>query len=217
MQLTASLERNEASNFRESLAWLEGGGLVRAPGGRRRRPVLHVPPEKRVNLDFYKNNTIHFFLLPALLTRALARGVAAADLRANVAWWLDLYRWEFPLPERDGLGAEIERWLAHYRAAGALTDDGLDATHPIVRATEGVLENFREGYLVAARAVAAQQEWPIAEKALIDRMRRQFATSRLLGEVTKGEGSSVLVFANALSRLTELGHVDGRAPRPRRA
>lgn len=206
VQLTASLVRNEASNFRESLAWLEGGGLVeRLVDGD--GPVLHAPPEKRVNLDFYKNNTIHFFLLPALLTRALARGVPAGELRAHIAWWLDLYRWEFPLPQRDGLGGEIDRWLAHYRAAGAITDAGLDPTHPIVRATEGVLENFREGYLVAARAVAAQQEWPIAEKALIDRMRKQFATSRLLGEVTKGEGSSVLVFANALSRLTELGHV----------
>jgi len=38
-------------------------------------------------------------------------------------------------------------------------------------------------------------------------MRRQFATSLLLGEVRKPEGNSMVIFGNALSRLAELGHV----------
>ena len=59
--------------------------------------MLHVPTEKRMNLDFYKNNIIHFFLLPALLTRALLADVPLAGLSEQIAWWLDLYRWEFPL------------------------------------------------------------------------------------------------------------------------
>jgi glycerol-3-phosphate O-acyltransferase len=206
VHLTASLVRNDASNFRESLAWLEGGGLVErlvdCEG-----VVLHVPSAKRVNLDFYKNNTIHFFLLPALVTRGLLAGVAPEALQPYVAWWLDLYRWEFPLPDRDALGGEIARFLAYYRETGALVGDIVQPTHPLVQATAGVLENFREAYLVAARTVAGQQEWPIAEGALIERMRRQFATSRLLGEVHKREGSSVITFGNALSRLAELGHV----------
>src|SRR5207245_1615715 len=81
--------------------------------------VLHVPASKRINLDFYKNNTIHFFLVPSLLTRALLAEVPFSALRAHIGWWLDLYRWEFPLPERDALAAEIGRWLASARAAGA--------------------------------------------------------------------------------------------------
>jgi glycerol-3-phosphate O-acyltransferase len=206
VRLTASLERNQASNFRESLAWLEGGGLVERlvdAGG----PVLHVPTEKRLNLDFYKNNTIHFFLLPALLTRALLAGVPAVALRAEVAWWLDLFRWEFPLPERDRLAADVERCLEHYRGAGALSGDTVATSHPLIRVTNGILENFREAYLTAARTVAAQQEWPIAQPALMQRMRRQFSTALLLGEVHRPEGNSVITFGNALSRLAELGHV----------
>ena len=38
-------------------------------------------------------------------------------------------------------------------------------------------------------------------------MRGEFATSLLLGESHKPEGSSVLTFGNAISRLAELGHV----------
>src|SRR6185436_5841718 len=70
VRLTASLERNESSKFRESLAWLESGGLVQRLKDSN-GVVLHVPNDRRVSLDFYKNNIIHFFLLPSLLTRAL--------------------------------------------------------------------------------------------------------------------------------------------------
>ncbi len=205
-RITASLERNDQSDFRESLRWLEGGGLVERfvdSGG----VVLHVPVSKRLNLDFYKNNTIHFFLVPSLLTRALIAEVPFSALRAHIGWWLDLYRWEFPLPERDALAAEIGRWLAYYREVGALVGDGAALDHPVIRATAGILENFREAYLVAARALAAQEEWPIAQSALAQRMRRQFQTSLLLGEVHKPEGNSMITFGNALSRLAELGHV----------
>ena len=217
-RITASLERNDRSDFRESLRWLEGGGLVERfvdSGG----VVLHVPVSKRLNLDFYKNNTIHFFLVPSLLTRALIAEVPFSALRAHIGWWLDLYRWEFPLPERDALAAEIGRWLAYYREVGALVGDGAALDHPLIHATAGILEHFREAYLVAARALAAQEEWPIAQSALAQRMRRQFQTSLLLGEVHKPEGNSMITFGNALSRLAELGHVAvvrrGRAGRER--
>jgi glycerol-3-phosphate O-acyltransferase len=206
VRLTASLERNVTSDFRESLNWLEAGGLVerlRDVGG----PVLHVPSGKRFNLDFYKNNTIHFFLVPSLLTGALLAEVPLGTLRAHIAWWLDLYRWEFPLPEREALAVEIGRWVDYYREVGALVGDTVVPDHVLVHTTSGILENFREPYLVAARTLAALQEWPITHEALLQRMRRQFATSLLLGDVRKPEGNSVVTFGNALSRLTELGHV----------
>ena len=204
--LTESLLANEASRFREGLQWLEGGGLV----GRlvdSDGVVLHVPTAKRMNLDFYKNNTIHFFLLPALLTRALLAGVPRDQLVSRVGWWLDLYRWEFPLPERSALPGEIDRWLEEYGRLGCLVDGRLDAVHIVVRATSGILENFREAYWIAARTMAAQRDWPVKQSELLQRMRREFATSLLLGEAHKPEGSSMVTFANAISRLTELGHI----------
>ena len=206
VRLTSSLERNEASNYRESLGWLETGGLAeRLPDSD--GIVIHVPADKRVNLDFYKNNTIHFFLIPSLLTRALLAEVPLTALPAYVTWWLDFYRWEFPLPERGALRVQLERWLDYYRDCGALEGDAAVVDHPLIRATAGLIENFREAYLVAVRTVAAQKEWPISQAALLQRMRRQFATSLLLGEVHKQEGNSTAIFANALSRLAELGHV----------
>src|SRR5256885_8248383 len=187
-RITASLERNDRSDFKESLHWLSLGGLVERlvdSGG----VVLHVPASKRINLDFYKNNTIHFFLVPSLLTRALLAEVPLPAVLPYVAWWLDFYRWEFPLPERDKLRDDVTRWLDYYAEAGALAGDTVVGGHALIGATAGLLENFREAYLVAARTVAAQKEWPIAQTALVQRMRRQFATSLLLDEVRKPEGN----------------------------
>ena len=206
VRLTASLDRNERSDFRESLRWLETGGLVErlVDGG---GVVLHVPAGKRFNLDFYKNNIIHFFLVPSLVTRALLAEVPFSALRAHVGWWLDLYRWEFPLPEREAVAAEIARALDYYRECGAMVGDAAVPDHPVIRATAGILENFREAYLIAARTIAGQEEWPIQQDALMQKTRRQFATALLLQEVHKPEGSSIVTFGNALSRLAELGHV----------
>jgi glycerol-3-phosphate O-acyltransferase len=205
-ELTASLLRNERSGFRESLNWLEGGGRVeRLQDGT--QMVLHVPAEKRPNLDYYKNNIIHFLLLPGLVRQGLQQGERGVALERYVARWLDLYRWEFPLPERDAVASQVAQWQAFYGRNGAFVDDTVCDDHPLVRVTTGVLENFREAYLAAARTVAAQSRWPVPRRALLEGMRRQHRVSLLLGELRKPEGSSVVTFANALSRFAELGYI----------
>lgn len=207
VHLTESLVRNEASDFRESLAWLESGGLVtRLQDGE--GVVLHVPADRRTNLDFYKNNTIHFFLLPCFVARALQTGVGLGHLREHVWQWLDLYRWEFPLPDRETLSAELGRWVSYYREIGAVQGEVADPGHVVIRVTSGLLENFRESYLVAARTVGATTEWSQKQADLVKAMQRQFATSLLLGEARRPEGNSVVTFGNALSRLAELGYVE---------
>jgi glycerol-3-phosphate O-acyltransferase len=203
VEFTASLRRNLGSDFRESLGWLEAGGLLErttdAHGA-----VLQVATDKRPNLDFYKNSILHFFLVPALLTQALRRGVESGDAVDYVARWLTVYRWEFPQLERGDIEHEVGHWLSHYEESGVVADGRLVGGHPVARATAGLLESVRESYLVAMQTVASRDDWPIARPGLIRAMRKQFATSLLLGEVSKPEGSSVVTFGNALSRLEEL-------------
>jgi hypothetical protein len=81
-----------------------------------------------------------------------------------------------------------------------------------MQVTCGVLESFREAYLVAARTLTAEKAWPIAQGMLVKRMQRQYATSLLLQDVRKPEGGTVVTFDNALARFAELGHVTVRRP-----
>jgi glycerol-3-phosphate O-acyltransferase len=205
VRLTASLERN-AADFRESLAFLENAGLIqRLPG---EEGIIHVPPEKRMSLDFYKNNSIHFFLLPALLARAVLTGLRGGALKDEVSWWLNLYRWEFPLPEREAVAAQLGRLLEYFRAEGAVAagdGDAVNAEHPLMCSMSGMLDNFCEAYWMTAQTLTRVVDGGMSQKAVLDAIRKRYAAGLLLGEVRKSEGNSTVTLGNALSRYAETG------------
>ncbi len=207
VRFTASLERNQ-NDFKESLAFLEAGGLIRRLPGE--DGVIHVAPEKRIILDFYKNNTIHFFLLPALLTRALLAGLQGAAIKDEVIWWLDLYRWEFPLPEREEVAVQLGRLLEHFRSQGAVSvgnGDSIVADHPLVRTTADILGNFCEAYWLTAQTLMQLDERGMPQKTVVEAIRKRYATGLLLGEVRKPEGNSTVTLGNALNRYAEVGFI----------
>jgi glycerol-3-phosphate O-acyltransferase len=205
--ITASLERN-AADFKENLGFLESGGLIqRLPG---EEGVIHVPPEKRIILDFYKNNSIHFFLLPAILSRALTTGRQGAALKDEVSWWLDLYRWEFALPEREAVAVELGRLLEYFRAQGAIRSgdgDVADPEHPLIRTTAGILDNFCEAYWITAQTLMQLKAAGLTQKSVLEAARRRYATGLLLGDVRRPEGNSAVSIGNAVSRYTEVGFI----------
>lgn len=215
---TPSLERNLGrSNFSEIVAFLQSSGLIEVQPGPN-GPLLKIAAGKRTALDFYKNNSIHFFLVPALVAHATLRGVAREDLEAEVWWWLELFRWEFPLPEKNDVGPRIERCLAYFEAHGA----GLGPESqpvPLVRSLAGILENFREGYWITARAIdRLSPETPIADAKWSEAILRSFEAAQLLGEVVRPEAANPVLFKNATSRFAELGFLqvsEGAKPRDR--
>jgi glycerol-3-phosphate O-acyltransferase len=211
VRFTASLIRNDESEFRENLGFLENGGLIQRLASEA-RSVIYVPGEKRLALDFYKNNTIHFFLLPALLLDALCRGARDAALHEDVSWWLDLLRWEFPLPERDALAAELDQVRSYLAADGAVSaSDEVDTQHPFVITVRSILDNFREAYWIAAQVLLETPDAGLAQKAVIERMQKRYRTGLLLGEVRKPEGNSSVTLGNALNRFAELDCVQLQA------
>ncbi len=212
VRFTASLERNDENDFRENLGFLESGGLIQRLASES-RAVIYVSAEKRRALDFYKNNSIHFFLLPALVLDGLGRDLHGEALRADVSWWLDLFRWEFPLPERDELMAEIDRVRTYLVAIGAMTlgNDALDHQHPFVATVRALLDNFREAYWIAAQVLLELRDDGLPQKAVVERMQKRYRTGLLLGEVRKPEGNSSVTLGNAINRYAELEYVRVRA------
>lgn len=202
---TPSLERNLGpSNFSEAMRFLAGSGLVEVREGEDGVRTILVPPAKRNTLDFYKNNSIHFFLLVSLVAHAAERGIPRAGLKDELWWWLDLLRWEFALPEREEVAAEVGQLLEYLRAYGVVPGEGVSNT-TLVRALSAILDNFREAYWIAARTALQVDGEAIPEPQLIEEMRRRFEAALLLGEVTKPEGASQVTFGNAISRFVEMG------------
>ncbi|MEB2285821.1 MAG: hypothetical protein B6D46_10755 [Polyangiaceae bacterium UTPRO1] len=203
--LTASLQRNIA-NFYESLNFLQNGKLIEWMKDRD-GDIIHAPAEKRLILDFYKNNTIHFFLIPSLVSQALRRGVPRSELCPAVWWWLELFRWEFALPEREAVVTEIDDTLAYFTARGVLDGSYVDMAHVLLVFADGILESFREAYWIAAKSLLDLEAEGLAQKAAIARMRKSFTRHQLLGQTRHPEGNSAVTFANALNRFAEMGCV----------
>ena len=219
VRTTASLERNAEQEFRENLSFLENGGLIqRLPGDDAGGGLIHVPREKRLALNFYKNNTIHFFLLPALLCEALSRGLRGIALNEDVVWWLELFRWEFALPEREDIAGELSRLMDYLRTEGGLVGGepfDLVPSNPFVASAVGILDNFREAYWIAIQFLMALPEEGLTERAAIDGMQKKYRTALLLGEVRKPEGNSSVTVGNAINRFAEIDCIQVRAGKGR--
>src|SRR5439155_24737131 len=200
------LLRQDRETFQETFGFLESSGLVvrieDGEGG-----ILHVPDDKRINLDFHKNNSIHLFVVPSLVSHALLRGVSREGLRDEMWWWLDLFRNEFVLPERTELGDRVEEILECMRSLGMVGDGAVNQTDPILRSNALVLQNFREAYWVATRTVRSLDAAGKSEKALVGEMQRAYRAHLLLGVLRKPEGNTTVTLQNAVSRLHELGYV----------
>lgn len=208
---TASLERN-LGDFRESLGFLEQSGHIETYK-RGEDEILVVAENRRMALDFYKNNLIHVFLIPSLVTTALLAGKRGSDLVDDVWWWLEMFRFEFALPSKKELPALVDAAEVYMRKVGAFTaDDSLDPTHALVRALGSILECFRQAYWLALQTVHENlTAEKMSEKALIEEFRKNAKTAQLLGEITKPECASVVLLQNALSRLREIGVVETQA------
>ena len=204
--LTASLQRN-IETFYESLGFLQTAKLIEWMR-ERDGDIIFAAPEKRMMLDFYKNNIIHFFLIPSLVAHLLRRGVAREALRDEVWWWLDLFRWEFALPERETVASEIAASLAHFMATGAIEGEHVHRDHVLLLLCDGILENFREAYWIAAKVLLDLDADGLASKAAVGRMQKSFMMHQLLGQMQKPEGNSAVLFANALQRFAELGCIE---------
>ncbi|MGH7858324.1 MAG: 1-acyl-sn-glycerol-3-phosphate acyltransferase, partial [Candidatus Binatia bacterium] len=201
---THSLEQDRQT-FRDTLGFLQTSGLVVSiadPDGE----ILQVSDEKRINLDFYKNNSIHLYVVLALLSHGLLGGVDRARLKEDLWWWLDLFRNEFVLPEREMLATQVSRLLDRFRTLGILGDGAMPGEHPLLRATASILQNFREAYWVAVRVLASIGPEGTTEQAIVEEMRRIYGVNLLLGVLRKPEGNTLVTLENALHRLEEMGY-----------
>ncbi len=209
IRLTASLVRNDSGSFRESLLFLEHGGLIQRLSGMGGE-VVYVPEDKRLALDFYKNNAIHYFLQAALLVDASRRGVSGEAADGDVEWWLDLLRWEFPLPDRSALARELAELREVLRGEQVLVGDRdeLPAEHPLLPTLFGALDTFREAYWVVARALGELPDDGLGRKALMERIHQHHATGVLLNELRRPEASSSMIFSNALKRFAEIDAIE---------
>jgi glycerol-3-phosphate O-acyltransferase len=196
----------------EAVGLLRDGKLV-TQHGEGKDAVYTVPEERRLALEYYKNNILHFFVPSALISAALLvegkEPVSEHTLRERVRKVSRLFKYEFMYrADRDfdeifddALEAmlragEVERFVDRVRVADGKVGARLEVYAVMVRP-------YFEAYLVAARGAAELVEEGLPRK---DWLKRTLALGQrlyLAGEIEERESISQPKFENAITALKD--------------
>ncbi len=193
--------------------------------------IYQVPDEKRLALDFYKNNLIHFFVPTGLVATALqthrdARtGVKRAALASRVQELAVMLRPEFQLKSESDV--EFDEALSRLLDGGeiALKGKGEDV---MVRVRDGddamarlafhaaLIRNFVESYRVAAHSLQLLLGGPMPAKDLLKKALGAGERMFLTGDIQQREAVCKPNLENALATFRAAGYLSGGEGGPQR-
>jgi glycerol-3-phosphate O-acyltransferase len=186
--------------------------------------IYVVPPQARMSLDLAKNVILHFFTARALIATALLSPpgppLGRDTLRERVSALSRLFKFEFTFRSDAPFERIFDEELAAMEADGELArvvqrpSEGPGALVP--KGDEGraqvelyarLIENFVEGYRVAARGLAALLRAPLASKELVKRTMVTGERMFLAGEISRREAVSRPMIENAYSSFVDQGYL----------
>lgn len=180
--------------------------------------IYSIQDERRLALEYYKNNLIHFFVPSALVASALRVGGKASTsletLRARVQELSRVFKYEFMYRVDASFDEIFEEALERLCLDGAIVLSG-DRVE-ITTGTEGtmigiyahMLSAYFEAYLLALRATALLLEEPMTRKEWFKRALQLGQRMYLSGEIVHREALSQLKLEPALKSLRDYGLVD---------
>jgi len=202
-------------DFEESIQFLLRADLIQTSEDPRGE-ILFYEESRRRALDVYRNVLFHFLAGPSFLSRRLLRGGRVAELREDLAFWLDLFYAEFYVPKATIQNLQLDAFLDYFERIGALerTEEQLVATekgrsyfHFFAEQTRSVIEAY---YAAFTALLAAEEE--LTAKQLETLASQHFERASLLGEVRRREGMHAVTFRNALELLERRGVLTTRTP-----
>lgn len=180
--------------------------------------VYVVPPEARMSLDLAKNVVIHFFAPRAIVATALLAPpgppLPFATVRDRVLSLSRLFKYEFTFRadapferifEQEVQAMEEDGEIEHL-ANGTLAPHGEDGRAQLELYAR-LLDNFIEGYRVAARGLTALLRGPLAAK---DAVRKAIAVGErmfLAGDLFRKESVSRPLIENAFASFVDQGYL----------
>jgi glycerol-3-phosphate O-acyltransferase len=159
--------------------------------------IVSVPAEKRLSLEFYKNNIIHFFLAPAMIALLRLRTRSRETLLVEFRRLKRMFRFDFVMP-----GAadeqELDAGLEYFRSEW-------DSNEETLKNFAGLIGNFLESYLVALHTLATLPAPFTTEKDFLERAQKVGEQMYKLREIDRLESLSRLNFQSALKWMRAEG------------
>ncbi|MFW6050189.1 MAG: 1-acyl-sn-glycerol-3-phosphate acyltransferase [Myxococcota bacterium] len=177
-------------------------------------PIYAVPEERRINLEYYMNNILHFFVPKALISSALLAGsgepVTGQSLRERVRQLSRLFKYEFMFRADASFDAIFDDALGDMVEAGELerVEDHVrpsESGDTLVRMYAAMLRSYFESYMLALRGCSAVlEEKRLSRKDWLKRALVMGQRLYLAGAIELRESISKPRLENALMSLHDL-------------
>lgn len=210
--------RNYQASLQDTLWDLERGkiiGKLKDEDDDLEEEVFTMDDSKRLLLEYYKNNLIHFLLPPAYVATSILSQqtfrFSISQVVEDVAFMKNFFKFEFVYDNEVSDEKLVDRVLDSFNTLGwlhllgeedqpyTLSHRGQQAAHSF----HGLLRNYFEGYWLVLRATRYLQKKPYAERDFIKKVLSLGQKALKLELVERPECISKMIFGNALKFYVE--------------
>ncbi|MBN1573858.1 MAG: 1-acyl-sn-glycerol-3-phosphate acyltransferase [Deltaproteobacteria bacterium] len=188
--------------------------------------VFFVPDEKRLNLEFYKNSTLHFLLPPAFISVSILSrqeaGSSKKQITEDYTYLRKLFKYDFIYDMELTDVERVNQVLEYLKESDIIVEK--NGQFKINKGMEkklyiftGLIRNYLESYLVTLVTLPDYLEGKKrSEKDLVNRITKVGEKMFTRGEITRPESLSRINIKNALNLftheeiLTMKSEVDGK-------
>ncbi len=178
--------------------------------------LYSLEDSKRLNLEYYKNNILHYFLtLSFVATSMLAYPLDVISLNQIVEdyqFLKRLFRHEFIFDDRRDDADEVNEALSYLHDRGVITLQSMtEGTWLEIRGVgrsqmqhfAGLIENYLESYWVVIRGCAYLRKAPRSEREWMKKLMKLGTRMFRKGEIRRAEALSQGNYQNAIACLKE--------------
>ncbi|MCI0481823.1 MAG: 1-acyl-sn-glycerol-3-phosphate acyltransferase, partial [Candidatus Dadabacteria bacterium] len=174
--------------------------------------VFFVPEEKRLTLEFYKNNILHFFIPASFVATSIlsapGSGTTHRQVTDDYTYFRKLFKYEFVYDLEFSDEQRVTQAVDYFSRHGFITDNkGLIGPEPagvdVLRFFAELIRNFIESYLVTSEALHNYiTRGPKSERDLIKRINVTGQRMLKKREIDRVEALSRINFVNAIELFT---------------
>jgi glycerol-3-phosphate O-acyltransferase len=184
--------------------------------------VYTIEDNKRLALEYYKNNLIHFLISAAFVSSSILAQqtfrFSRAQLLEDVAFMKDFFKFEFVYDNEINNEQLVDGVLGSFEKLGWLhrvseNDQPYILAHKGLRAAyafQGLLQNYFEGYWLVLRAFRYLQKKLYSEKDFVKKVLNLGQKALKLELIERPEAISNIMFANAIKYYLEKGLIEKR-------
>ena len=218
---------NREKAFNDALRMFESSGLISRMGPEEEdeedefeETIYSVDEDRRLNLEYYKNNILHFFVSLSFVSTSVLSGdgnkTFFSEVMEDYSFFKDLFKHEFIYDNNVDDLEEVKSVLSYAHARDMIVfheDDGqmsIDVTgkgRASLQSFAGLIQNYLESYWVASRGCAYLKNRVRQEKDLVKKVQKLGSKMYKKGEISKAEALSQSNYKNALKFLMDSGAI----------